>query len=145
MLISFLRFFTPLRLMDANVSYVIGSVPQIQINGRCFAGFILSSLRTAVFFCVLTHVCVCLENVNEKELRCTLLSHNAVRLDLQTTHFLSGTSQGVELPHTPIKRWHLLMMYSQQLTNARKQEVDKNSSGNPTYRYLKFTFTQLKK
>lgn len=75
---------TSLRLMDANVSCVIGSVPQIQINA-CFAKVILSCVRTAVFLYVRAHVCVCLGNVNE-ELRRTLLSHNAVWLDLQTTH-----------------------------------------------------------
>lgn len=56
------QFFTenspPLRLMDANVSSVIGSVPQIQINGCCFTGVILSYVKTAV--CLYVWVCVCL-------------------------------------------------------------------------------------
>lgn len=40
----FTENFPPLRLTDANVSSVIGSVPQIQINGCCFTGVNLSCL-----------------------------------------------------------------------------------------------------
>ncbi len=54
----FTETFPPLRLMDANVSSVIGSVPQIQINGCCFTGVILSYVKTAVCLYVCVRVCV---------------------------------------------------------------------------------------
>ncbi len=56
----FTETFPPLRLMDANVSSVIGSFPQIQINGCCFTGVILSYVKTAVCLYVCVCVCVCL-------------------------------------------------------------------------------------
>lgn len=77
--------FPPLRLMDANVSSVIGSVPQIQINGCCFTGVILSYVKTAVCLYVCVCVCTCLGNINEKEFRHTLRSHNTVCLVLLYT------------------------------------------------------------